>query len=354
MAWSTQEIEIILERSLKKKFSRASAEATKYFGYYTYARDILISEKIYDAIRSLNKNLSDHGQDHIMNVLDNAFKLLGSEINVMDAIQLYFICITILFHDVGNLIADRETHHQQDTIREVYDYIRDRKKEFTVERMLVPEIASKHSGTAGDGSKDTIKELRDETPYFFGIPIYTKKAAALLRLADELAEGHQRTSLFMNKYYNYPYENNSAIFHKYAEIATPFIDRNGKRIGVTYDFTIIAYDEIISEEEHNNFIELYIFTVRRLLKLEAERKYCKYYCTWLAPFNRTDITFNFIVDNYMNGKIKSKRINLDNSNLILDDLSLPINESTDKFFNERDNYKPEFVFNSINAAFNEK
>lgn len=353
MAWTTQEIEASLEKNLKKKYKRASAEATKYFGYYTYARDILVSEKIFDAIQTLKPELSDHGQDHIMNVLTNAGRLLGKELDKMDAIQLYFICITILFHDVGNLIANRETHHQQDIIREVYDHIRNRKREFDEERMLVPEVASKHSGSAGDGSKDTIKELHEETPYLFETPIYTKQTAALLRLADEMAEGHQRTSIFMNKYYSYPYIPNSVIYHKYGEITKPFIDRKGKRIGLTYNFSIPAKDGVISEIAHKEFIELYTFTIRRMLKVEAERKYCKYYCEWLAPFNKTDVTFNYMIENEIVGTTKSTRINLDNARLILDDLVLPIDESPAKFFKSKSAYEPESVFNSIKSSFNE-
>ncbi|MDB5278432.1 MAG: hypothetical protein JWR61_3387 [Ferruginibacter sp.] len=354
MAWTLQEIEVALEKNLKRKFKHSPAEATKYFGYYTYARDTLISEKIFDAVGSLKKDLSDHGQDHIMNVLANAGKLLGKEVDKMDAIQLYFICMTVLFHDVGNLIANRETHHQHNIIREIYDYVRNKAKEFSDERMLVPEVASKHSGTAGDGSKDTIKELHEETPYLFETPIHTKMTAALLRLADEMAEGYHRTSIYMNKYYNYPYAENSKIYHKYGEIARPFIDRKGKRIGITYYFTLCAKDGIITEESHNDFIELYSFTIRRMLKIEAERKYCKYYCEWLSPFNKTDITFNYFVDNDTNGEIKSKQVRLDNAQLVLNDLVLPIDETLEKFFKEKSSYEPENVFNSIKSAFDEK
>jgi len=354
MAWNQQEIETALEKRLKKKFSGSLSEATKFFGYYTYARDILLSEGIFDSIKSLKRDLSDHGQDHIMNVLYNAGKLLGKELEKLDAIQVYFICTIILFHDVGNLIAERETHHQQDTIREVYDYIRDKKREFDEERMLVPEVASKHSGIAGDGSKDTINELSITPPYMFNTEIYSRRCAALLRFADELAEGPHRTSLYMNKYYNYPYKNNSAIYHKYGEITKVNIDRKGERICLTYNFSIPAKDGSITEESHKDFIELYSFVIKRMLKVEAERKYCKYYCDWLAPFKKTHVTFNYIIEDEVQGRLKSKRINLDKSVLLLDDLVLPSDVKPEMFFTNKKEYEPETVFSLIKVALNEK
>jgi hypothetical protein len=354
MAWNTQEIELHLEKALKKKFKQASNNASKYLGYYTYARDMLISEKIYDDIKVIQKGLSDHGENHVMDVLENTHKLLGNDLNRIEPLQLYFICLLVLFHDVGNLTADRTKHHEQDVIREIYDYIRNKKKEFDEERVLIPEVASKHSGTASDGSIDPIKELSTQPPFLFRTEIHTKNCAGLLRFADELAEGPHRTSTFMNKYYNYPYPEKSIIYHKYAEIAKINIDRRNERICLTYNFSINAINGIISEKEHDDFIELFYFTIRRMLKLEAERKYCKYYCRWLEPFKKTHVTFNFIIENSIGGSVRAIRIHPQISELYLDDLTLPINVNPNEFFKERLSFEPETLFQSIKVAFNEK
>jgi hypothetical protein len=346
MAWTLQEIEATLDARLKEKFSNNLSDATKYFGYYTYARDILISEKIFDSVKTIQRDLSDHGQDHIMEVLSNAQKLLGKEIREIDAIQLYFVCVLILFHDVGNLTTDRTKHHEQDVIREVYDFVRNRKREFDQERNLIPEVASKHSGTASDGSIDTISELSTLPPHLFETQIHSKHCAALLRFADELAEGPQRTSTFMNKYYNYPYSEKSVIYHKYAEITDINIDRLLERVCVTYNFSINASEGVISEEEHNNFIELFRFSIRRMLKLEAERKYCKYHCSWLEPFKKTHVSFNFMIENTSGGKVKAQRIQPKISELFLNDLTLPV-DHVDSFFKHKPDYEPENVFNLI-------
>ncbi|MGF7081048.1 HD domain-containing protein [Mucilaginibacter sp. UYCu711] len=354
MAWQKQKIETKLHERLKADFEENPTNGDKFFGYYTSARDILLSENIFNDIKSIQKDLSDHGEDHIMNVLDNAYKLLDKEIDNLEGIQIYFICMLILFHDVGNLTVDRTKHHEAAVIREIYDYIRNKKTEFEEERSLVPTVASKHSGTASDGSKDTLNELSLLTPHLFGCEIYSKKSAALLRLADELAEGPHRTSIFMNKYYNYPYSENSIIYHKYAKITRVNIDKKNERICLTYWFSIDAKNGIISEKTHKEFVELFHFTIGRMLKVEAERKYCKYYCDWLEAFKKTDVTFNFMVENEIDGEgTKSIEINLGINKIILNDLVLPGEDSSVKFYSDNSKYDPESVFTSIKESLNE-
>jgi len=194
MAWAQKKIEIELKRKLDAEYQHNQPQADQYFGYYTSARSKLLHDDIYNSIRTIRKGLSDHGENHIMNVLDNAFELLvhrkydtGGElkteqIDYVDSIQLYFICVLILFHDVGNLIADRKKHHEQDIIREIYNYVRKRSREFDDEQILIPEVASKHSGTAVDGSKDTIAELGVNLPYLFDKKIYTKKMRCSIKI----------------------------------------------------------------------------------------------------------------------------------------------------------------------------
>ncbi|MBI1806952.1 MAG: hypothetical protein HYR76_07875 [Ignavibacteria bacterium] len=86
MAWNKQKIETKLHEKLKLDFEESPAEADKYFGYYTSARDILIAENIFNDIKVIQKGLSDHGENHIMDVLSNAHKLLGNKIDELDAI----------------------------------------------------------------------------------------------------------------------------------------------------------------------------------------------------------------------------------------------------------------------------
>jgi hypothetical protein len=304
-----------------------------------------------------------------MNVLDNVYELLvhrkydqngninSEEIEYINGIQLYFICVLVLFHDVGNLTVDRKKHHEEEVIRVVYNHVRKLEREFDDEQILIPEIASKHSGTAVDGSKDTIGDLGIYPRHLFGVKIHTKKCAALLRFADELAEGTQRTSVFMNKYHNYPYDHNSIIYHKYAEITKIDIDREHERICVRYNFTIKVKDGQIEKDDNKEFIELFDFSIKRMLKLEAERKYCRYYCDWLSPFKRTHISFNYFTEEVKSGEIVRKMIIPDNKYLneyFFDDLTLPDDNSSQTFINKHTEFDSNNAFDSLKKAFDGK
>jgi len=369
MAWSQRKIEIELKKKLDHDFKHDLTQADKYYGYYTKALSTLLNEDIFNAIRIIQKGLSDHGENHIMNVLDNVYELLvhrkydsnnnliNEEIEPLNGIQLYFICVLVLFHDVGNLTVDRQKHHEQEVIRDIYNYVRKLEREFDDEQILIPEIASKHSGTAINGSKDTIGDLGIYPRHLFGEKILTKKCAAVLRLADELAEGTQRTSVFMNKYYNYPYDHSSIIYHKYAEIAKIDIDREHERICVRYNFTINVKKRKVTESNNKEFIELFDFTIKRMLKLEAERKYCRYHCDWLSPFKRTHITFNYFTEEFIDGVKFRKRILLENGALnefFFDDLTLPDDELLNNFVKKHSEFKSLNVFNSLKKVFDER
>ena len=351
MAWVKLNIETKLKERLNEKFASNLTEADKYFAFYTVARNKLVDDKIYDDIKVIQKGLSDHGENHIMEVLNNAFRLLGKEIDDMDPIQLYFICLLILFHDVGNLTVDRKKHHEASVIQEIYHYVRNNDSKFDEESALVSQVASKHSGIASNGSKDTINELTILPPHLFDTKIYTKKCAALLRFADELAEGPQRTSLFMNQYYNFPYEKKSIIYHQYAEITNVAIDGENERVCLTYNFHIKATNGKISIAEGKKFSKLVLFTIMRMLKVDAERKYCKYYCDWLGPFKKTSVTYNFWIDNKFKAMIKRELVY--NVQLSLDDLVLP-DENVKAFLASHKEYSPPKLLSQIKKAFNGK
>jgi hypothetical protein len=86
--------------------------------------------------------------------------------------------------------------------------------ELLPEKRLLFGIVEAHCGQTRDGSRDTIKNL-DASAAFQRKLINCQRVAAILRLADELAEGPQRSSLFMQK--NYPPDQNSQVFHDYAK-----------------------------------------------------------------------------------------------------------------------------------------
>src|SRR5208337_539406 len=116
--WETRNIEKMVQRALIRE--RGKIEGNQKFSQYLHARDHL--EEILDQIRATQPTLTDHSLRHVMEVLDNAESLLGTESELKKSFSgtdLYCLALSILFHDVGN-VFNREEH--QHKVAEVYDY----------------------------------------------------------------------------------------------------------------------------------------------------------------------------------------------------------------------------------------
>lgn len=247
-----------------------------------------LQKQVYGHISGAEPNLSDHGIDHILNVQNNVIHLLSAEdgiIGNLTGIEIYCLGMLILFHDAGNVYG-REGHHER--VGRLFDKIRGTSASLKREKTLVVRAARAHTGTAQDGSRDTLKDLSQED-HLEGKRIRLRELAAILRFADELAEGPQRTSEFMQA--ENLYDSESKIYHTYANMTNIFIDRGNKRIVLTYEIPVdLDQPEDIRRK---NLSEILEFTYKRIVKLNQERQYAGYYSELLAPFRFTEITFNF-------------------------------------------------------------
>src|SRR5690606_30305839 len=133
------------------------------------------------------------------------------------------LCVSILFHDVGNF-EGRKGHNKK--VAQIYDHVRKKASRFSSERTAVISIAGAHTGFCSEGTVDTLKELGTDGVY--AKPVNLQKIAALLRFADELAEGPQRTSTAMQKFGKY--DESSKLFHQLANATQYTIDRENSRI----------------------------------------------------------------------------------------------------------------------------
>ena len=250
---------------------------TDYFSAKNYFK-----RNIYGEIKAVEKDLTDHSERHIRNVQDNAARLIGDEgKNKYSGAELYFLALSILFHDVGN-INGRKGHNKK--VTEIYNKIRNNESHFNQERRLILKAVAAHCGESSKGDKDTLNELEEKSD-LYGHALRLRELAAVLRFADELAEGPQRTSDYMIE--NHSFSDGSLIYHEYAQITRPFIDRGGSRIAVSYD---------IDCNQCKDLKKLLVFTYRRVLKLDLERRYCKYYAPILDIFKRTDVSYEFNYD----------------------------------------------------------
>ena len=108
----------------------------------------------------------------------------------------------------------------------------------------------------------------------------------LIRLADELAEGPQRTSSFLVESGLIAPE--SMIYHQYALVTVPAgIDRVRGLIALNFEINLNQFDDITLRSLLNTIYS-------RALKLNFERRYTRHYSPVLLPFRETSLRINFL------------------------------------------------------------
>lgn len=336
MAWSKRALESVTENRLKELLGDVPGE--ERFARYLIARRKLV-EEILPEIRVSLPECTDHDQEHVGRVMDNATKLIGlenedSDVN-LNGVELYCLLLSVLFHDVGNVFGREEHQHK---VAKVYDYVFPDSQRDIAERRVVVAMTAAHCGDAADGSKDTLRELIG-TFQLERRQVRVCEIAAVLRFADELEEGPERTSLYMQKYHRYPAE--SELHHRYARMIDPCIDRGNMRIALTFYINIdTGGTRRLSLDRERKLRELLEYTYKRISKLNQERKYSKFYCDSLLPFKETTVAFDFLVDDlpFTFGLPPS---------VVLNDLVVPGEDTEKKFVDYSPGFKTDNVIEVI-------
>lgn len=276
--WSERKLESHLRSILSKEFSFEESE--NYWREYADARQYLIDE-IYREIKGQEPNLTDHSGNHVANVMDRAWDLIEDQKEKFSAIEIYLLCLIIIFHDVGN-IEGRGGHNKK--IAEIYNIIKRKHPKFNQERRLVLTAAGAHCGQSKSGNKDTLCEV-DEIANLYNKKINLREIASILRLSDELAEGPQRTSHYL--LIRDKIGEKSKIYHEYASITDIFVDKGNNRLVLNYN---------IDYNSSESTMLLLRFVYERILKLDFERRYCKYYAPILDKLKKTEATINFTIE----------------------------------------------------------
>lgn len=269
-----------LERDCEKEL------ADKLHSSYVQTR-IKLREQVYDNIPGAEPSLTDHGIRHVDNVLRNAIRLLPDKNGLPDISgrELYCLGMSILFHDAGN-VHKRKGHRDQ--VAHLHALIRGTDTPLQRERTLITRAARAHTGKAQDGSTDTLKEV-DNGEHLYEGPVRLREIAAVLRLADELAEGPHRTSEFMQS--QGLYDSESIKYHEYASRTHVLIERSSGRLVLTYEMDIEVPDSTDSTcQVLKRRLE---YAYGRILKLNQERQYTRYYSELLSVFKSTEVSFNF-------------------------------------------------------------
>jgi hypothetical protein len=311
LAWNQRRIEKRLKDGLTARFGKDDGE--NHFSLYVRARQKLL-EQVVPYIPAAEPSLTDHTGPHLANVLDNAFFLIYADDTKekdkkkrLSAVELYSLCLSILFHDVGN-VFERKEHEKR--VAEVYDWVRAGESALQQERLIVVNVAGAHSGKNRTGGRDTIVDLFSS--HLWGDNVRMREIGAILRFADELAEGPQRTSQFMQD--KHMYDPTSEIYHQYAAITTVWIDRGNGRIALTYNIDV-AQDLASSSEALAALRALLEFAYHRITKLNQERAYARHYCHTLDCFKTTEVSFNFW--------LAGRQLALDLPPLVLSDIIVP-------------------------------
>lgn len=284
MNWEKTELEGYVETQLRSKFGPNKGDA--YFTDYASARSKVLNE--IKQIQGVESGLSDHGPDHIADVMKQVFAIISDDdqVHQLSPLDLYILLLAVLFHDVGNLFG-RINHNQK--IAEVYDFARGTQSNIRREKALVLRAARAHTGQSKGGDSNTLIELNDKEN-LDGAIIKLQSIAAILRFADELAEGPQRTTEFFRMNIGY---GKSQLWHQYASCTNVAVDRGNARVCLTYEIELSEYRDANGKINRDSLIELLACIRHRIGKLDQERRYTRYYCELLSVFKKTEIRLNF-------------------------------------------------------------
>jgi hypothetical protein len=331
-------LENYVERRVIADFGESDGKAI--WGNYMQARKLAFDD-IAPIISKYEPSLSDHSERHILNVLKNAYELIGEEAlsgtdtrTALSASELFLLVNAILFHDLGNFFGRKEHNKRLD---EAIEYARGNTINAN-ERRSLTAIVEAHCGHTRDGSRDTIGSL-DSAASFKTKRLDCRRVAAILRLADELAEGPQRTSVFESIHKGRP--SDSEVFHDYAEVTDVYIDRAEGRIVLTYDIDL-SPPSWGSRFNQARLRRLLSMCEKRALKLDGERRYNAHYCSILRPFKKTEVSFHF--------HVRKSEIQVNLPKITLDDLVLPEANGTLNFKSKC----PEFDVPTLVRALKEK
>lgn len=214
-----------------------------------------------------NGILNDHGPGHIAMVADRAYMLVKGNVQDLTGYEIFFLLLSIHFHDVGNIYG-REAHEEK--IINIFEALGKKFPLDATARRLITNIAMSHGGNH-EGNKDTIADVH-EKDYVDGMLIRSSILAALLRFSDEIADDKTRTFSILPALGAIPKENQA--FHEYSRsLEPPVIEGNTLLLhyNIRHDLLVNRIPKLDSE------IFLYDEILHRVQKCLCELDYCKRY-----------------------------------------------------------------------------
>lgn len=307
--WADRNFELYVKSRLE---SEHGTDGATLWGCYLVTRRE-IESAVLPFVAAREPDLTDHGVDHIADVIDRCGQILGyvhlndashqvAGLRELRSKELLLLLTGCLLHDVGNIVS-RKDHNQ--TGMDVWSACGSSFQQWSrSDRRTIMAVCRAHTGVTPQGSSDTLEPLAIEAMYFQSDCVRTAEIAAVLRFADELAEGPQRTSRYLLS--KGLYSVSSRLYHQYASITGINIDFGRSRIALTYDIDLD--DEFFgdSEELKTSLTSLLTLVFNRIIKLEHERVFARHYAPRLILFRETSVAIHFYKNNSLcEPKLKS-------------------------------------------------
>lgn len=225
-----------------------------------------MNEEIHSEIKAIvailipDMYLNEHGEKHINKVNDKASELLKFDSSHLSPYEFFFLFLAIQIHDAGHIINGRHEHAKNARV-----IINKFGKELlsSVEKIFISQIAKAHSG-----KDDPIGQLNEEQ-FISNQKINLKKIAAIVRLADELADDTTRASSFLVD--NKLIPENSKIFHVYSQcLDSCTVDSNQIRMSFYLSEEHLVQTYTLGDKSVFLLDEIY----DRTLKTFTESIYC--------------------------------------------------------------------------------
>lgn len=221
--------------------------------------------------------LTDHGPDHIKMVMRRAQYLVpreqwasnGNEMaaGLLEPYEVFLLLMAIHFHDVGNMYG-REGHEKRIT-----DVMKETPTLCELDRFeqgLIAKIAACHGGTIHN-DRNTIVYIPAKEKA--GDVVFRPRLiAALLRLADELADERSRASHFAHRKPDL-LPRGCLIYHRYASaLASVHVDPKNQQLELKFQLSQSDADPKYQLGDKEVYLLDYIY--QRTLKTYREMIYC--------------------------------------------------------------------------------
>jgi hypothetical protein len=228
-------------------------------------------------------HLTMHDGEHVARVTQVAANLIGQSSDLdLTPYELTLLLIAIQLHDIGNILG-RSGHEKN--IHKTIQAAAANLSVDAVEFRAAREIAGVHGGKI-DGSKDTISTL-PETQAVYGQQIRPRLMAAIVRLADELADDPARANQVQLAAGVLP--SGAEVFHIVAAaLHSQTHDSKTREIRLYYNFPDASVFKTKLGKETGK-VHLLDEIFERSLKTYHEARYCSRFMRPYLEFERVDV-----------------------------------------------------------------